>query len=143
MFNRILIVCTGNICRSPMAEGYMRSRLPAEKSVSSAGIAASPGEPAAPEAVAVMAAHGFDISSHGALQITDGQAHAADLILVADQTHQRWIARRFPQLRGRVHKLLKWEGNRDIEDPYGLPQSYFEQTYAEIEMGVSDWLKRL
>ena len=126
-----------------MAEGILKARLPGDKTVCSAGVGAASGEPATPEAIAVMSGHGFDITAHRARQLTREIADASDLILVADQSHIEWIARRHPHLRGRVHKLLKWENNRDLEDPFRMPQSYFEQTFAEAEMGISDWIKRL
>ena len=143
MFKKIIVVCTGNICRSPMAEEMLKTRLPRDREVSSAGVGAMVGEPATAEAIAVMKAHGYDITAHRARQATLPLLGHCDLILTLDQTHSDWINKRYPQLRGRVHKLLKWHDNLDVEDPYGMPQSFFEQTYAEMDMGIADWLKRL
>lgn len=143
MFKKIIVVCTGNICRSPMAEAMLRARLPKDREVSSAGVGAMVGDGATDEAIAVMRGHGYDITAHRARQATQALLGANDLILTLDQTHSDWINTRYPQLRGRVHKLLKWHDNLDVEDPYGRPQSFFEQTYVEIDMGIADWLKRL
>jgi protein-tyrosine phosphatase len=142
VFKHILIVCTGNICRSPMADVMLRAQLPG-RHVRSAGTGAHAGEPATDEAIAVMKAHGYDLSAHRGRQATQALLGSSDLILAMDQSHVDWINRRYPQLRGRVHKLLKWHDNRDVEDPYGMPQSYFEQTFVEIEMGIADWLPRI
>jgi protein-tyrosine phosphatase len=142
MLNRILIICTGNICRSPIAEGLLRAKLP-KLEVSSAGIAALVGEPADPLAIEVMREHGYDITAHRAQQMVLPVLTKMDLILALDQGHITGVLSRYPQLRGRVHKLLKWRENKDVSDPYQQPKWAFEQAYDVIEGGVNDWLTRL
>ncbi len=144
MFNHILVVCTGNICRSPMGEALLRRHLePKGVKVLSAGTGALIGYPADPLTVEVAAAHGYDLSAHRAQQATLPLLSASDLILTLDQSHNDWLNSNYPQLRGRVHKLLKWGGNYDVEDPYRRPRSAFEEAWGEIEVGVGDWLKKL
>jgi protein-tyrosine phosphatase len=144
MFNKIIVICTGNICRSPMGEALLRERLKGEgRSVISAGIGALSGYPADPLACEIMQEKGIDISTHRAQQATLPLLSAADLLLVMDSTHMDWLAGKHPQLRGRIHKMLKWQKNADVADPYRLPRSAFEKAYADIEQGVEDWLKRL
>lgn len=128
-----------------MAEAMLRSHpgLPEHCEVSSAGTSAVVGYGADAEAIAVMRAHGYDITEHVARQATQPLLAAADLILTLDQSHSDWINKRYPQLRGRVHKLLKWHDNADIADPYRQPRAAFERSYAEIELGLADWAKRL
>lgn len=144
MFNRIAVVCTGNICRSPMAEGLLKQRLHARRiDVCSAGISALVGYPADPLAVEVAADHGLDISAHRAQQASLPLLSAMDLVLTLDQGHSDWINARYPQLRGRVHKLLKWRDDADVADPYRLPKAAFEQAWLDIDAGIGDWLKKL
>ncbi|MBX6419680.1 MAG: low molecular weight phosphotyrosine protein phosphatase [Nevskia sp.] len=144
MFRRILVVCTGNICRSPMAEALLRERLRGDGvEVHSAGVAALVDRPADPLAQQVMAAHGHDISAHRARQATQAMLKSMDLILALEQFHDDWIRTRYPQFHGRVHKLSRWRGNADIADPYGGSRSAFEQAYEEIESCVEDWARRL
>lgn len=144
MFSRILVVCTGNICRSPLGEVLLRRRLRRRTvEVQSAGTGAMVGWPADPLSVQVAQAHGLDLSAHRAQQATPQLLAASDLILTLDGTHSAWLHRNFPQLRGRVHKVLKWQENRDIADPYGEPLEAFEKAWDDIELGVEDWLKRI
>lgn len=142
MFKHILVVCTGNICRSPMGEALLRKALP-DRAVVSAGTEAMVGWQATEEARAVMKAHGYDLSRHHARQLSPKMLAASDLVLTMDQTHSDWINKRYPQYRGKVHKLLKWQDGHDVEDPYGHPLSFFEHTYEDIAAGVKDWLKRV
>lgn len=143
MFDKIIVICTGNICRSPIGEALLRERLAGKGTVISAGIGALSGHGADPMACELMLERGIDISRHRAQQATQPLLSSMDLILTMDQTHSDWINRNFPQLRGRVHKLLKWQQNRDVEDPYRLPRSAFEKACVDIDTGVSDWLRRL
>jgi len=145
MFNNIIVICTGNICRSPMGEALLRARLPpgTERNILSAGTGALSGSPADKMATQLMLEQGIDIATHRAQQATLPLLSSMDLILTMDQTHSDWINRTYPQLRGRVHKIMKWRGNLDVADPYRLPRSAFEKAYTDIELGVQDWIKRL
>ncbi|MEQ1439447.1 low molecular weight protein-tyrosine-phosphatase [Fontimonas sp. SYSU GA230001] len=144
MFNRIIVICTGNICRSPMAEALLRARLGARvQVVASAGTGALVGYPADPLAVEVAAEHGLDLAAHRAQQATLPLLASMDLVLTLDQTHSDWLNRLYPQLRGRVHKILRWRGNADVADPYRQPRAAFERAFDDIEAGVEDWLGKL
>ena len=142
MFNNILVLCTGNICRSPIAEALLKNALP-ERLVHSAGIGAMVGWPADPHSVSVSADAGVDLSLHRARQLTAEMMQSADLVLVMDQGHVDVLTRRYPQHRGKVQKMLRWQGNADVDDPYQMPRKMFEQSYVEIDSGVQDWVKRL
>jgi protein-tyrosine phosphatase len=90
-----------------------------------------------------MQEHGYDISAHRGRQLNASLLSAADLVLVLDESHGRWIVENFPQYRGRVHKLGKWRGNRDVADPYQLPREAFDQAYLDIVECLSDWTPHL
>lgn len=142
MFDTILVVCTGNICRSPIAEGLLKTALPG-KTVLSAGTMAMVGDGADPMSIEVSAANGLDISAHRAQQLTLPLLQAADLVLTLDGSHSDWIHRRYPQYRGKVHKLGKWQQDADVPDPYRRPKAVFESVYAQMDAQVKDWLKRV
>lgn len=121
----ILFVCTGNLCRSPMAAGLLRQRLAQDGldkryTVQSAGVWAADGQPASANSVTVMTERGVDISDHRAQLLNANLVAEADLILVASREHQQMIANTWPQYRWKVHRLSEMAGkNRDLEDPYG------------------------
>ena len=144
MFDSILVVCTGNICRSPMAEAVLKDRLgSSRKRVESAGTAALVGYPADPLAQAVMQDHGQDIAEHRGRQVNALLLSAADLVFALDESHRRWMVEQFPQFRGRVFKLGKWRGDRDVADPYRLPREAFDRAYLDIVECVDDWVPHL
>lgn len=142
MFDTILVVCTGNICRSPIAEGLLKAALPG-KTVLSAGTMAMVGDGADPMSIEVSATNGLDISAHRAQQLTQPMLQAADLVLTLDGSHSDWIHRRYPQYRGKVHKLGKWQQDADVPDPYRRPKVVFESVYEQMASQVEDWWKRV
>ncbi len=106
----VIVVCTGNVCRSPIAEGLVRRATEhraggARVTVSSAGTAGWEGSPAMPEAVEVAAERGVDISGHVATRLRPGMASAADLVLCMAGEHRDLIAREEPPAAGRTFTL--------------------------------------
>lgn len=138
MLDRVLTVCSGNICRSPMAEGLLRARLGPARRVASAGLQAVVGRPADPEAVALLRERGIDISSHVARQLTPELLAEFDLVLVMEDAQRVELERLARSARGRVHRIGKF-GGFEVEDPHRRGRPAFERALALIERGVDDF----
>lgn len=142
MINRLLVVCTGNICRSPLAEALLRSELP-ELQVSSAGIGALVGHAADANAAAVAVEQGLDVGAHVARQLDQKLVVESDLILVMDHGHLKWINQQFPHARGRVFLLGHWNDGAEVPDPYGHSLASFRKAYELLWPFAQSWVKRL
>lgn len=145
MFNNILIVCVGNICRSPTAEYLLKAKMtPATGPViSSAGIGALVDKPIEATALAILQEHGIDASAHSARQVTSVMLHEADLILAMEEGHLKKLHEIAPQIRGRAFLLGKWQNNQPVPDPYRQQRPAFEHAYKLIDQATESWLKYL
>lgn len=133
----VLMVCEGNICRSPVARAILERALPAVL-VSSAGTRALVGRHADPLAVQVACQHGVDISGHVAEALGNEHVRAADVVLAMTNSQRMLILDRFPSARGKVFRLGEHE-QLDIVDPYQRHRVIFELAFAQIEHSVLKW----
>ena len=140
----VLIVCVGNICRSPMAAAMLADALGEQSGVrlGSAGIGALVGYPADELAIALMAERGLDISGHQARQLEPALVEAADLVLVMESGHRQLINELEPATQNKVYRLCEWT-DEDVPDPYRQPRSAFEVALVQIEKGVRDWAEKI
>jgi protein-tyrosine phosphatase len=144
VFDKVLVVCIGNICRSPTAEYLLRHRLGGRATtVASAGLAALAGNPIDPLAADLLAERGIDASTHRARQLDEAAIASANLILVMQRSHLANLAKNWPHAVGRTFLLGKWQGDREIPDPYRQPRAAFEHAYQLIDEGVDGWLRHL
>lgn len=140
MFSSILMVCVGNVCRSPMAAAVLGDRLARRgirAVVESAGIAALVGRPAEPIAQALMSERGLDLSGHRARQLTPELVRAFELVLVMEEAQRVDVEAILPGARGRVHRLGRF-GGFDVPDPFRLDRPAFERALALIDRGIGD-----
>lgn len=140
----ILFICTGNTCRSPMAEEILRT-MAREKginiNVKSAGIAAFDGSPAADNAIKAMEEIGMDISNHRASILHRDLVVESDLILTMSDFHKETVLNNFPEAKGKIYTLVEHatRKNKDIQDPFGGNLKTYENTRDEI----ADYIRKI
>jgi protein-tyrosine phosphatase len=142
MIHSILVVCVGNICRSPVAERLLAKALP-EHRISSAGLAALEGHAADTDAAEAAAEIGLSLEGHVARQLTEEIGKAHDLILVMEPGHRVELTRRFPQLSGRTMLFDHWTGKTGIADPYRQEIEVHRATRDRIRDAAAAWSARL
>ena len=137
----ILVLCIGNICRSPIAEVMFKKEFP-DKTVWSAGLGALVGNPADPLSVQLAKGDGYDLSKHRAQQIAGWMCQQAELIFVMEKNQKAELERLFPMTKGKVFTLGSI-GDFEIADPYRKKRDAFQLAYAAIAKGVADWAPRI
>lgn len=159
----ILFICTGNTCRSSMAEGIFRriidrdERLKGKYTVSSAGIYASDGECASSHSIKALKENwDIDISSHRAKRLDKVDISKADIILTMTREHKKAVEMMFPEASIKVftlkefvmdetpdHNIDEYNFSLDILDPYGMPAAVYKRCAEEIRTSVDKLLRRL
>lgn len=157
---KIVTVCTGNICRSPMAQALLNAELSAsglqdQVSVMSAGISDEEhGNPVDPRAVTVLARNDLEVPDHQAHRITDDELRDADLLLVMTAAHQTELRRRLGDEQAEQVRLMRSFGTEDLNDNdldiadpwYGGSDDFdlaWEQIHAAVPHVVSEVSQRL
>lgn len=137
----VLLVCTANICRSPMAMGLLRGRVQAESAawrIESAGVWAQTGLPAAEYTRLVLQARGIDLADHHSRRVTRDLIRQFHLVLTMEAGQKTALQAAFPECAGRIYLITELAGeNWDIADPVSCPLEDYEDTARELE-GILD-----
>lgn len=135
----ILVVCVGNICRSPMAEYLLKQQHPLLH-IESAGISGLTGHPADAKAQLCMQRLSIDMVEHIAKKLNAEQLKKADLVLVMSNNQQKHIEQTWPFAKGKIFRLGHWQ-SKNVPDPYQHDQAFFDETCQLIQQCVTDWKK--
>ena len=145
----ILLVCTGNSCRSVMAEALLRKMLKDKGIgedkvlVKSAGVSAPEGASPTKETIEVMWNLGIDVAEHRARRLSDDEIREADLILVMDKLHKKEVIKRVPASRDKVLLLKEYNNPKgdkdlDIQDPIGRPIDVYQDVLIDIQGALAN-----
>lgn len=146
----VTVICTGNICRSPMAkvllEKHLAERGVVDVDVRSAGTHASTGQPAMRAAVAAASRRGADCAEHRATFLDRAVVTEAHLLLCATQDHRDHVLLGWPEVEPRRVRLFNEAldvDDRDVADPYGWDDGVYEVASKVIDAGMAAWAERL
>ena len=142
----ILFVCTGNTCRSPMAEAILKSYQIEGISVKSAGVYAFPGDAASVNAKLVLEDNQIS-HDHSASPFSEKEVEWADYIFTMTEGHKQLIASRYPQAIERTFTLKEFvlgdSYDRDVSDPYGGSKQMYERTFIELKQLISGLVEKI
>jgi protein-tyrosine phosphatase len=146
LIDSVLVVCVGNICRSPVGAQLLAVKLAQENQapiINSAGIGAMVGQAADPVVSKLAHSHGLSLEGHIARQFTSKMGMEHSLILVMEPKHRQHILQNTPALAGRIMLFDHWTGARGIADPYQRSREFHEAVYSRIEVSAAAWATRL
>ncbi|SFH35367.1 low molecular weight protein-tyrosine-phosphatase [Modicisalibacter xianhensis] len=145
-FSRVLIVCTGNICRSPVAEALLKARLP-HMTIESAGLGALVDHGIEPTARSLAEGDGLTVAEHKARQVTEDMILRADLVLVMSEGQRQAVAKLVPSATGKTMLFGRWLGQggkgEEIPDPYRKSPEAFQHVHRQLVRAADSWASKL
>ncbi|MGN6876010.1 low molecular weight protein-tyrosine-phosphatase, partial [Neisseria sp. P0021.S007] len=141
-YHNILIVCLGNICRSPTAERIMQKKLTGHQ-ISSAGIKALAGKDADFQAIKTALKHGVIVAGHTARQLTAQMCEQADLILVMEPSQIDMVADIHSPARSKTMLFAQWLPKKTVPDPYKQSSEMFEAVFEQLNAAADTWKTKL
>lgn len=146
----VIFICTGNICRSAMADGYLKYRLKElgledKITVRSAGTNAMQGEESPIFAKRAIAKYGADIQNHTASTLENANIKLADFVLVMTQRHKKDVIKRYPEIQEKVKLLGEYAKDKEyeeIDDPWGYSYDVYENCAKEIVDSIEGFIEK-
>lgn len=135
----ILFVCTGNTCRSPMAELYFNRLMVLKKAphtAASAGLSACSGCPISQHSFEVMQTEGIDASAFRSSALTRYALEQADRIICMTRSHVQSLLSVCPEYRHKTHTLSEWSGGSDVPDPFGGDLACYRKTFEKMRTAL-------
>ena len=142
MISSVLVVCVGNVCRSPVGERLLAQACPKLR-VESAGINALVGREASSDSAEVAAENGVSVEGHIARQFTAELAADFDLILVLEKGHMKVTAEQAPACTGKTMLFGQWLGQANIADPYQRSRDFHIAVFQELKQASDSWAAKL
>jgi protein-tyrosine phosphatase len=144
----ILVICTANICRSPVAEGLLRDRLSKrgleDWTVGSAGTWAQETRGASANSVKVMSEYGLDIQDHVARMVEEQHLSEADLVLCMESGHVEALRAEFPDQAFKIYMISEMVGlSYSVHDPFGEPLSSYQRMGADLARLIDNGMDRI
>lgn len=155
MIKSVLFICTGNSCRSVMAQGLLRKYLKEHSrediKVSSAGISVIEGMMPTSSAIEVMKKEFVDVSGHRACRVSSDMVKGADLILAMEPIHLQTVIGIFPEAKDKTHLLLEYADAQDTQknknpyvfDPIGKPKEVYEEVFLTLKDAIEKMGERI
>lgn len=147
---KIMFICTGNICRSAMAEKMMAKMIKEHNKdieVFSCGVFAENGDLPTDEAIEVMKEHNIDLTTHKATNIINSNIKEMDLILCATLSHKYSVIQMYPELKDKVFTIKEYvdgpSNNMDIKDPWGYNIIVYRNCAKELESYIDKIIKKI
>lgn len=148
---KVLFICTGNICRSALAEGIFNHQIKQKKAADafvaiSAGMYVTDNEKASHHAIEVLKPMQIDITGHRSKGVNEVFMEEAFIVITMTRAHKNALRLQYPQHGHKVftfHEYTEGDASKDVEDPYGMPASFYMACSNDLSQGIEKLIEKL